>query len=418
MKTPNHVWRHAWLGTLALLMLGSCIQLRPISLYDGVEQEPVAALPADIEKIVSSTLFQEDTLNVWGIFEAPCKNLKLTDEVAYSGSKALDLQWNKSGCEFVGFGMGWDDWAGKDLEPIMQHAAFQMYVRTKKGKAFGLPMVFTLEDYSGVMAFCYTANKYFERYALDEEWQKVQVPLKAFDDEGEGIDYTNIKQLQVELQQAGDIYVDDITLVYYEEPKEEPWMVEPKYPDPTELPQTLFTDEFVNNNGWGLVSKKCQSVELSNNAYSGSKSVHAKWDNREEACQTLNQFGVSWARWNPVDITPMVDNAVLTFYIKAANPEALKFQILLEDFDRNKGGVNWRMEWAQKDKNGWYKAEIPLAAFLKGEIQQQAAAALAATGATTDDFTQGFNSKTVKTLMFSLEGQGEMWIDQMSWESK
>ena len=97
--------------------------------------------------------------------------------------------------------MGWDDYVGKNLAPLIEHAAFEMYVRAKKGKAFGLPLVFTLEDYSGVMAFCYTANKYFERTTLDEEWQKVVVPLKDFNDEGEGIDYSNIKQLQIEMQQ-------------------------------------------------------------------------------------------------------------------------------------------------------------------------------------------------------------------------
>ena len=127
------------------------------------------------------------------------------------------MSWNRDvkGCKFAGIGIGWDGYAGKDLSEIMDYVAIQMYVRTQKGKSFGLPFVLTLEDYSGGMGFCYTSNKYFERTAIDEEWQKVIVPLADFDTEKENLDPSNIKQLQIELQQSGSVYLDDIKLIFY-----------------------------------------------------------------------------------------------------------------------------------------------------------------------------------------------------------
>ena len=415
MKTSAQIVKVFLVSVLAAIILSSCLKLRPITLYDGEKKEPPAVQPESIEKVVSPVLFVDDTLNIWGIVDDSCKSFNLTQEVKYAGDAALKLNWNRAGCEWIGFGMGWDDYAGKNLEPILNYAAFQMYVRTQNGKAYGLPMVFTLEDYSGVMAFCYTANKYFDKYYLDENWQKVQIPLSAFDDEGEGIDYSNIKQLQIEMQQAGSFYVDEISLVFYEEKEEEPWLTEPQISSPNQLPQVLFDDNFVNKNGWGLVSNQCMTVERSGtNTFEGDYAIHAKWDIRDEAC-ALPLFGLSWAKWTPVDVRPMKDKALLSFYVKSSEPENLSFQVLLEDFNRNTGGVNWRMEWVKGTQNGWHFVNIPLSALLAGELQSEVQTANASDGSGTSSFQARLNPEIVKTLAFKLQGSGEMWIDQMKW---
>lgn len=403
------------LGFLSLvLLLSACIQFRPIGLYDGEAKAPVPKAPTAVNQVVSPVLFVDDTLNIWGILSDSCKTFQLTEEVKYSGKASLKLDWQREGCEWVGFGMGWDDYAGKDLEPLIPYAAFQMYVRTQKGRAFGLPLVFTLEDYSGVMAFCYTANKYFERTAIDQEWQKVLVPLKAFNDEGEGIDYTNIKQLQIEMQQSGSVYIDDIRLVMYEEPKTEPWLVEPSYPSPTALPQDLFTDAFINNHGWGIVSNECQTVELSDEAFAGTRSIHAVWDQSGPAC-SLPYFGVNWSHWEPVNMYKMNQNALLTFYLKAADPQALNFQVYLEDFNRNTGGVAWRTEWVTKKEGDWYAVQIPLTSLIVSELESEIRASNASDGSATSSFAGKLNARMIKSLSFKLEGKGEMWIDQIRW---
>jgi hypothetical protein len=112
------------------------------------------------------------------------------------------------------------------------------------------------------MGFAYTGNKYFERTAIDEEWQKVEVPLSAFDVEVENLDPSNIKQLMLELQQSGSIYIDDIKLVFYEEPPADVYLSEQKVPDAPALPVQVFDDAFINNNGWGMLKDDCQNTRL------------------------------------------------------------------------------------------------------------------------------------------------------------
>lgn len=377
---------------LLVLHLSSCLEFRQISLYDGEQARPAPERPKLIDQVVSPVLFTDDTLNVWGIVDDSCKNFELVRDITYQGDAGLKLSWNRAGCEWIGFGMGWDDYAGKNLEPLMDIAAFEMYVRTQKGKAFGLPLVFTLEDYSEVMSFCYTANKYFERTTLDEEWQKVTVPLSAFDDEGEGIDYSNIKQLQIEMQQSGAVYIDEIRLNFYEEVPQEPWMIEETLADPTTLPQTLFEDGFVNGNGWGLLSDNCQTIQLSEEeTFKGSKSLHAKW-NASDDCKLVS-FGVNWHKWRPIDISGMKAEAVLQYYLKAEDLSKLDFQMILKEFD-GPGliAVDWNPSYASQVANGWYKVEIPM-----------------------NDFQGEVTESKIQHLIFEFAGEGEMFVDQMSW---
>ncbi|MCB0683938.1 MAG: hypothetical protein KDC32_23980, partial [Saprospiraceae bacterium] len=134
----------------------------------------------------------------------------------------------------------------------------EMHVRAVEGKMFGLPIVLTLEDYSGGQSYSYTGNKYFERSLIDEQWQRVVVPLATFNIEKDGLDATNVKQLMMELQQSGRVYLDDIRLIFYEPEPQKPWLVEEPLPDPLALPIQLFGDAFLNNNGWGLIADECQ----------------------------------------------------------------------------------------------------------------------------------------------------------------
>ena len=382
-------------GMLGIIMLTGCIEFRQIALYDTEEKTPPMSRPRAIEQVVSPILFLDDTLDIWGIVEDSCKNFALTDEVKHLGEKALKLTWSRYGCEWVGFGMGWDGYAGKDLTPLIDYAAFEMYVRTQEGKMYGLPFVFTLEDYSGIMSFSYTGNKYFERATLDEEWQKVVVPLSSFNDEGKGIDYTNIKQLQIEMQQSGAVYVDDIRLVFYEEKPQKKWLEEEKLPDPTLLPQPLFDEGFVNGNGWGMIQDGCQNFQINNReAFSGNQSLDLSW-NASENCELVS-FGMNWHKWNPIDITSMQEKAVLQFYLKTANPSTLDFKMILEGFDGSGAiEVAWNPKYGTKAKENWLKVEVPMS-----------------------DFTGMVDKTRIKHLKFQFSGKGEATIDQISWIAK
>ena len=378
-----------------LFVLAGCVQFKKVGLYDGLEPEINAPLPTDLSLIVETLIYDEDATDVWGLEKDVCQEASVSD-VAFKGKESLKITWNRDakGCDFSGIGIGWDSYIGKDLSQIMDKVAIQMHVRTQKGRAFGLPFVLTLIDYSGGMGFCYTTNKFFERTAIDEEWQKVIVPLKYFETEKENLDPSNIAQLQIELQQSGSVYLDDISLVFYEEKKEKPWMVEEKLPNPVSAPIQIFDDGFINNNAWGLISDDCQLIEMSTNEKSeGSKSLHAKWDNTKGECK-LTSFGVSWNKWRPVDMTPVADKVAFQFDLKMASGSAttLPFFIGFEDYERAKTFVNLKPEFVKGGKysTSWKKVTVPVSAI----------------PSTVD-------MKKIKQLYFNLEGKGEVYIDNL-----
>lgn len=381
---------------VSLLLLGACVQFKTASLYDGVEPALTPQKPDKIAAVVEPIIFEEDDTDVWGLEKNACQDNTLSKTVAYEGQKAIHLKWDRNApeCDWSGIGIGWDGYAGKDLSPLVNYAAIQFWVRSAKGKMFGLPIVLTLEDYSGGMGFAYTGNKYFERYSIDEEWQKVVVPLKAFDITKENLDLTNIKQLQLELQQSGEVYLDDIKLVFYEEPKQEPWLEEAKRPNPLALPKVLFDDHFINDNGWGMLKDQCREIELTKAEKSeGTTSIHVKWNDRGEDCRNIG-LGVSWNQWFPVDISPIKSKAAIQFDLKNVGPSAaqLPIKVGFEDYERVTTLIDIQKDFTAGGQYGnqWNRILIPLSK-LEGPA----------------------NLTNVKQLIFQFEGQGEVYIDNI-----
>ncbi|MCR9288785.1 MAG: hypothetical protein NXI23_15525 [Bacteroidetes bacterium] len=382
--------------TFLIISLSSgCIQFKQASLYDGIEETQKPAKPKDISLIVESMIYDEDATDVWGLEKDECQEAMISTTVAYSGNESIQMTWNRDaeGCKFAGIGIGWDGYAGKDLSEIMDFVAIQMHVRTQKGRAFGLPIVLTLEDYSGGMGFSYATNKYFERTAIDEEWQKVIVPLNSFEMEKENLDPTNIKQLQLELQQSGSIYLDDISLVFYEPEPQKPWMVEEVLPDPTAMPIQILDDAFINNNAWGLISDDCQTIEMTSaESTEGNQSLYAKWNDNGD-CKLIS-FGVSWNKWRPVDITSIKGTTAIQFDIKTmgGNKSDLPIKVGFEDYERAKIYVDLKSEFVEGGQytNEWKKVSVPLSAI-----------------------PAGLDLTRIKQLYITMEQSGEVYIDDI-----
>jgi len=379
------------------LVLSGCVEFKEISLYDGVEPAPVIDKPESIQKVVEPVIYNDDPSYVWGVEDETCKRASYTYDEVYSGDRAIKIAWdrNEEGCIFAGFGIGWDNWAGKDLTAIMDYAAIRFYVRTEEGRAFGLPVVLTLEDYSGGLGFCYTANKYFERTFIDTVWQKIEVPLSAFDLETENLDITNVKQLQFELQQAGSVYFDDISLVFYEEPEVEPWLEEEELPDPLDMPVTIFDDAFINNNGWGMMDYNCRTVEITDEmAFKGKKSISAKWNDTGD-CDVMF-IAASWNKWHPVDFTVGdYDDFAFEFYIynRGGVTDELNLNFGLQDYNRNYISTKVTAKYADKDvfNQSWTRVYIPITE-LKG---------------------LAIDYSDIKQLGFQLVKSGDLLIDEI-----
>ena len=380
-----------------LLMLSACgIQMQTNSLYDGVEAAEVIPKPERISLVVEPVIFEDDGANFWTPQDDDCTEGTVVGDVTRTGEKALKINWNRGGCKWAGFGIGWDDWSGKDLSAVFDYAAIEMYVRSEKGKMFNLPIVLTLEDYSGNMAWSYTSTKYLEDYYIDENWQKVSVPLNSFDLTEDGLDITNIKQLMFELQQAGSIYLDDIRLVDYEPPAEEIWLPDAPKPAVASYPLTLFDDAFINDNGWGIFEDHCQNFRLTEETSSeGSKSIHATWDQDKEECYRV-YLGVSWNKWFRTDITDAVDDMLITLDLKS-DVDLLQSQNIrfgFEDYERRTSFVTLASDF------------LPNGTFTTGEWQT-VTIPVSALPAAPIDFA------IIKQMIIQMDKSGDVYIDNI-----
>ncbi len=403
-RTAKHKFMRSLLPMAAagilFSVITSCVQFKTASLYDGVMERPKPPKPDKIDRVVEPVIFVDSDRDVWGMETNECQVASISNDIAYEGPASIKVKWDRGaeGCTWAGFGIGWEGWAGKDLSAIMDHAAISFYVRTIEGRAFGLPFVLTLEDYSGGLGFCYTANKYFERTALDEEWQQVIVPLGDFDIETENLDVTNIKQLQIELQQSGGVYVDNMKLMFYEAPPLEPWLEEEDLPDPLDFPITVFEDEFINGHGWGMIKDDCQDFSVVDKEDGTGKMIRAVYDKTSEEC-TLVEFGVSWNKWHPTDITPAMEYGAVVFDIKVpTGPGAddLNLRVGFEDYDRAVTFVKLQSSQITTGDYliGWATVRIPFSSFPEDDA----------------------DLKRVKHMFFGPEGKGEFLIDNIRLE--
>ena len=402
----------------ALLLASGCVQFQPQQLYAGYEAASAPERPRTIELAVEPVIYSDaDDDTIWFQDDARCTQGELTEDVVFDGRRAVAVTWDRGaeGCEWAGLGFGWDGWAGKDLSELIPYAAIEMQVRAREGRMFGLPIVLTFEDYSGGMGFAYTDNKYFERSFIDDAWQTVTVPLTAFDLAAPGaqaLDATNVKQLMFELQQSGSIYLDAVNLVWYDPEPQEPWIVLPERPDPTALPITLFDDDFINDDGWGLVTDACQSIATESAAGRGDV-LRLQWDVRPDGCYD-GTLGVSWDQWYPIDVTPIADRAAIQFDVRLASGTAsqLPVRVGLEDYGRAVSQIILDARYADASSftTDWTTVTIPFSE-LRGGGRELAAAP--ATVGTLPAFANGADFGAIKQLMFFLDESGEVLIDDI-----
>ncbi|MEO0469579.1 MAG: hypothetical protein AAF206_08165 [Bacteroidota bacterium] len=155
------------------------------------------------------------------------------------------------------------------------------------------------------------------------------------------------------------------------------------------------TIAFANDHGWGVVKDGCQQIEvIEGKAFSGQKSISVQWDNVTQKC-SLVVFGVNWSQWKPIDMRKVSPDAVLSFAVQSDELDKLSFRIDLEDFFRLSMGTDWKKEYVTGKKGNWSLVEIPLR-----------------------DFKGNANPADIKSLVFRLEGSGNMLMDQIMWKQK
>ena len=210
------------------LFFVSCTTMKQQALFDApAEQE----IPEGIENFYSLKVF-DGKLSGENWYSKPpeistsaCLNVSSTYFISpeleasddAEAEPAIRWTWDKKAgdCPWMGIGFGWDGWAGKDMSQITDKAAIQLKVRSVNGHIKSLPLAACLEDYGDNQLWIGFHPPVIENGIIrDDEWSNVILPLAEFEwDIAPNIDMSNIKQMIVQFEAGGDLYVKEINVI-------------------------------------------------------------------------------------------------------------------------------------------------------------------------------------------------------------
>ena len=122
----------------------SCGSMREVGVY-----EPSKSISA-FEQFPHKILFtNSDENGLWGVKNNACKEVSFETSNSYVGKDHLYIKWDASKCNYIGVGLKWGNYKVKNLMPIIESAAIELWVRINSGTLSRIPMFFILEDYGG-----------------------------------------------------------------------------------------------------------------------------------------------------------------------------------------------------------------------------------------------------------------------------
>lgn len=175
------------------------------------------ALPPHIGPVFQLDVFEGRTSSELWYSETPCLQVQQKTKVEPGAIDAVQLDWSKlkTGCfsDWMGMGIGWDNWAAKDLMSIMDSAAISFRLRPVRGSIKGLPLAVCFEDYAGKQAWAGLSPERMEGVFDSVHWGQVVVPLRDFNWKEQNANPSNIKQLIVQFEAEGSLLLEGIELI-------------------------------------------------------------------------------------------------------------------------------------------------------------------------------------------------------------
>ena len=287
-------------------------------------------------------------------------------------------------------GIGWDSWEAKNLSKIMEKAAIQIHVRAPDGQTmYNLPIVALIEDYEGKQCGATFSFKYAGEFPITDKWQKMLLPLSDFNYDETPINQANVKQLILMAVSSGHVYIDDISLVPFDKPKEVK-QPKPVYRLVSQLPVTLFDEHFVNENGWGIINDECRKMEIVSRE--GNRHLQLSWERGKEYPCDWIEFGISWNKWEPVNILDQAGKATLSFEVQTS--QVSQIEVGFDNYSYQNVFLALDEKYVGPEKEtGWSTVRVPLK-----DIFAQ---------------TKDMNLENIKQLLFRFQGKGEAAIDNI-----
>jgi hypothetical protein len=196
-----------------LLLFTSCVSVKELALY---ENEVIVEETKDVNGFQLTDIFTDDiTSEIWFTPSPICLTVTSERKEVFSGTGAMKFTWNKQAgeCPWLGLGIGWANWSGKDLGSIENSAAITFKVKTQEGSMKGLPWAMALEDYAGTQAWIGVTSGYVEGGIVDTTWRTVTIPLVDFQFEGWNLDAGTVKQLLIQFESNGTVFVDEFKII-------------------------------------------------------------------------------------------------------------------------------------------------------------------------------------------------------------
>ncbi len=324
----------------------SCGLMREVSIY-----EPSISISA-FEKFPYKTLFTSSEENgLWGVKNNTCKQVTFETTNNYIGKDHLHIKWNSSLCNYIGLGLKWGNYKGKNLLPIIESTAIELHLRIDSGSLSNVPLFFILVDYGGNQ--CRTKINYLdlEGGKIDTQWRRVRIPLQAFNYEKRGVNMSNIKELRLEFQRKGDLHIDNIVIVPHEH----------NYIKTKDTFTKVFNSQPIKLGAgkeywWGINTKYSSSLQFGSSF--DNESVVVDLDKSKEL--PWNIFGFSPYQWMRVDLSSIYSTSALTFKLKTT--ELPKLQAILFAYTGKKRRLHKILNESHfiDRGNGVYEAYLPL----------------------------------------------------------
>ena len=334
--------------TLAILVFCSlsCGNMRDISIY-----EPSKSVSA-FEQFPHKILFTNSEENgLWGVKNNACKEISFETSNTYIGKDHLYIKWDASKCNYIGIGLKWGNYKGKNLKPILESAAIELRVRIDSGELSNVPMFFILEDYGGKQCRAKINYLDLEGGKIDTQWRQIRIPFQAFNYEKRGVNMSNIKELRLEFQRKGDLHIDNILIVPHEH----------NYKKTKDTFTKVFNSQPIKlgvgkEYWWGINTKYSSSLQYGSSF--DNESVVFDIDKSKEV--PWNIFGFSPFQWMRVDLSSIYSTSALTFKLKTT--KLPKLQAILFAYTGKKRRLQKILNESHfiDRGNGVYEAYLPL----------------------------------------------------------
>jgi Carbohydrate family 9 binding domain-like len=196
-------------------LMWSCSHMSPMGLYQNEVVDPTPEIKGFRQTVIYANTFSND---IWFTDARTCLQVVAEKESEQSSNQTLHLKWNKQagGCPWLGLGIGWDQWTGKDLSAITNEAALSFSIKSLTGPMKNIPWAIGFEDFSNSQAWVGVDRKFIQGPISNEAWTQVIIPLNRFPFEAYDVDLTTIKQVIFQFESNGQVLVDNIQIIAHQ----------------------------------------------------------------------------------------------------------------------------------------------------------------------------------------------------------